>query len=62
MRVKAFDATHMDFEIVNATFIPEGKPTYNDASPNAATGTFRINTTMRNITPILGYTNGVADK
>jgi hypothetical protein len=60
VRVKAFSATRVDLEIINVVFAP--KDTSGITATNEAKGSFRVNTTFTNITPILQYTNGVLDK
>ena len=61
VRVKAYSATRMDLEIINVVFAPKDIGN-NGFTTNEAKGSFRVNTTFTNVTPILGYTNGVADK
>ncbi len=53
VRVKAFTANRIDLEIINAVFAPEiiGNNGY---TTNQAKGSFRINTTFTNVTPIIG--------
>jgi hypothetical protein len=60
VRVKAYSATRVDLEIINVVFAP--KDIGVSTATNEAKGSFRINTTFTNITPILQYTNGVLDK
>ena len=61
VRVKSFSASRMDLEIINAVFAPENIGN-NGFTTNEAKGSFRINTTFTNVTPIIGYTNAVQDK
>jgi hypothetical protein len=51
VRVKSYSANRMDLEIINAVFTPEiiGE---NGFTTNKAEGSFRINTTFTNVTPI----------
>jgi hypothetical protein len=56
IRVKAYSATRVDLEIINAVFTPKATVT------NEGKGSFRVNTTFTNITPINGYTNGAPEK
>ncbi len=60
IRVKAYSATRVDLEIINVVFTP--KDIGVNTATNEAKGSFRVNTTLTNITPILQYTNGVLDK
>ena len=60
VRVKAYSATRVDLEIINVVFAP--KDTSGITATNEAKGSFRLNTTFTNITPIIGYTNGAPDK
>jgi hypothetical protein len=61
VRVKTFSATRVDLEIINAVFAPKDIGN-NGFTTNEAKGSFRVNTTFTNVTPIIGYTNGVQDK
>ncbi len=61
MRVKAYSATRVDLEIINVIFAPKDIGN-NGFTTNEAKGSFRINTTFTNVTPIIGYTNAVQDK
>jgi hypothetical protein len=61
VRVKAFSKTRVDLEIVNAVFAPKDF-SKNKFTTNEAKGSFRINTTFTNISPIIGFTNGIQDK
>ena len=60
VRVKSYSATRVDLEIINVVFTP--KDIGVNTATNEAKGSFRVNTTLTNITPILQYTNGVLDK
>jgi hypothetical protein len=61
IRVKAYSATRVDLEIINVVFTPKVLGIGASAT-NEAKGSFRVNTTFTNITPIIGYTNGIQDK
>jgi hypothetical protein len=58
VRVKAYSATRVDLEIINVMFTPRDT----GFATNEAKGSFLVNTTFTNITPIIGYTNAVQDK
>jgi hypothetical protein len=61
VRVKAYSATRVDLEIINVVFAPKDIGN-NGFTTNEAKGSFRVNTTFTNVTPIIGYTNAVQDK
>jgi hypothetical protein len=61
VRVKAYSATRVDLEMINVVFAVKDIGN-NGFTTNAAKGSFRINTTFTNITPIIGYTNAMQDK
>jgi hypothetical protein len=61
VRVKAYSATRVDLEIINVVFAPRDIGN-NGFTTNEGKGSFRVNTTFTNITPITGYTNAVEDK
>jgi hypothetical protein len=61
VRVKAYSATRVDLEIINVVFAPKDIGN-NGFTTNEAKGSFRVNTTFTNVTPIIGYTNAVPDK
>jgi hypothetical protein len=61
VRVKAYSATRVDLEIIDVIFAPRDIGN-NGFTTNEGKGSFRVNTTFTNITPITGYTNAVEDK